>query len=104
MAWKNLIDSRLSDFKKEDEDSDMLLELLYLLMKYRCIEEEVSHQLVMPRNAIKKMKNDEKVRKQLLGSGWRRALLGEQFIEYLKHFDQLSLSINGGTVELKLAS
>lgn len=93
---------RVPKHKKEDEDSDMLLELLYLLMKYRCNEEAVSHQLVMPRNAIKKMKNDEKVRDQLLGSGWRRALLGEQFIEYLKNFDKLKLHIDGGTVQLIL--
>ncbi|MEL6140625.1 MAG: ribonuclease D, partial [Bacteroidota bacterium] len=66
--------------------------------------EEVSHQLVMPRNAIKKMKNDEKFRKSLLGSGWRRELLGEQFIEWLKHFDSLALRIEGGSIELALPS
>lgn len=93
---------RLPRHRREDEDSDMLLELLHLLMKYRCNEEEISHQLVMPRNAIKKMKNDEKVRKQLLGSGWRRELLGEQFIEYLKNFNRLRLKIDGGSVELLL--
>ena len=87
---------------REDDEGDMLLELLYILMKYRCQEAGVSHQLVMPRNAIKKMKNDEKIRKSILGSGWRRELLGEKFIEWLRDFDKLSLSIEGGKIELAL--
>ncbi|MEL6357445.1 MAG: HRDC domain-containing protein, partial [Bacteroidota bacterium] len=95
---------RVPKYEQEDDQADLLLELLYLLMKYRCQEEEVSHQLVMPRNAIKKMKNDEKFRKSLLGSGWRRELLGEQFIEWLKHFDSLALRIEGGSIELALPS
>jgi len=95
---------RVPKYEQEDDKADLLLELLYLLMKYRCQEEEVSHQLVMPRNAIKKMKNDEKFRKSLLGSGWRRELLGEQFIEWLKYFDHLALRIEGGSIELALPS
>lgn len=93
---------RIPKYEKEDEDADMLLELLYLLMKYRCTEEDISHQLVMPRSAIKKMKNDEKVRKQILGSGWRRKLLGEDFIGWLRNFDKLSLKIGGRKIELMI--
>ncbi|PHI20814.1 ribonuclease D [Lewinellaceae bacterium SD302] len=93
---------RVPHYKREDEDDDLLLEFLYLLMKYRCNEEEVSHQLVMPRSAIKKMKNDEKVRKQILGSGWRRELLGEQFIDWLRHFNKLRINIEGGDIKLKM--
>lgn len=91
---------RVPKQQREDEQDDMLLELLYILMKYRCNEAGVSHQLVMPRSAIKKMKNDEKVRKNLLGSGWRRELLGETFIEWLRDFDKLKLRIDGGEIEL----
>lgn len=93
---------RIPKAEREDDEGDMLLELLYILMKYRCQEVGVSHQLVMPRSAIKKMKNDEKVRKSILGSGWRRELLGEKFIEWLRDFDKLSLSIEGGKIELAL--
>lgn len=93
---------RIPKMEREDDEGDMLLELLYILMKYRCQEVDVSHQLVMPRNAIKKMKDDEKTRKSILGSGWRRELLGEKFIEWLKDFDKLSLRIEGGKIELAL--
>ena len=85
----------------EDEDDDMIVELLYLLMKYRATEADISHALVMPRNAIRRMKQDAAVRRSILGSGWRRELLGEDFVEWLKHFDELKLSIEGGKIALK---
>ncbi|MBB4078122.1 ribonuclease D [Lewinella aquimaris] len=85
---------------QEDEEDDMIIELLYLLMKYRAGEADISHALVMPRNAIRRMKQDESVRKALLGSGWRRELLGEDFVEWLKNFDRLKMSIEGGKISL----
>lgn len=86
--------------EREEEEDDMLLEFLYILMKYRCGEQHISHQLVMPRSAIKKMKNDAQVRKSLLGSGWRSELMGENFITWLKDFDKLHLNIEGGHINL----
>ncbi len=86
----------------ETEREDMLMELLYLLMKYRSQEENISHQLVMPRNAIRKMKDDPEVRQLMLGDGWRRELLGEQFSSWLEDFDRLQVKINGGKIEIGL--
>ena len=85
----------------EDEDDDMIVELLYLLMKYRASEADISHALVMPRNAIRRMKQDAAVRRSIMGSGWRRELLGDDFVEWLKHFDELKLTIEGGKIALR---
>ncbi len=85
---------------QEDEDDDMIIELLYLLMKYRAGESDISHALVMPRNAIRRMKQDESVRKAILGSGWRRELLGEDFVGWLSNFDHLAMRIEGGRISL----
>ena len=87
---------------QEDESDDMVIELLYLLMKYRAAEADISHALVMPRNAIRRMKQDEGVRKSLLGSGWRRELLGEDFVNWLKNFDHLTMRIEGGKISLSV--
>ena len=54
----------------------------------------------MPRNAIRRMKQDESVRKAILGSGWRRQLLGDDFVEWLKNFDKLKMRIEGGKISL----
>lgn len=85
---------------QEDEEDDMLIELLYLIMKYRANEAEISHALVMPRNAIKRMKQDPEARETILGSGWRKDLLGPDFVGWLQNFDQLSLKIEGGKIWL----
>lgn len=86
---------------REEEEDDMLIELLYLLMKYRASAAEISHSLVMPRNAIKRMKQDPEVRKKLLGSGWRRELLGDEFVGWIKNFEHLEIKIEGGKISLE---
>jgi len=86
----------------EDARDEVLLELLYLLMKYRCLDEEVSHALVMPRNAIRRMKNDPEVLDSILGSGWRRQLLGKEYVDWLVHYENLGLSIEGGSIAIKM--
>lgn len=86
---------------QEDEEDDMLVELLYLIMKYRASEAEISHALVMPRNAIKRMKQDPEARDTILGSGWRKDLLGPDFVSWLTNFDKLQLKIEGGKISLE---
>lgn len=85
---------------REDEEDDMLIELLYLIMKYRASEAEISHSLVMPRNAIKRMKQDREVREKIIGSGWRSELLGEDFVNWIENFEKLKLKIEGGKISL----
>ncbi|MEM9929639.1 MAG: ribonuclease D, partial [Bacteroidota bacterium] len=86
---------------QDEEEDDMLVELLYLIMKYRAGEADISHALVMPRNAIKRMKQDAQVRQSILGSGWRSELLGSDFVNWLANFEKLSLKIEGGKIWLE---
>ncbi|MEM1215708.1 MAG: HRDC domain-containing protein [Bacteroidota bacterium] len=111
--WINLYQTPVTDEEKavlkrlpkapqEDARDELLLELLYLLMKYRCLEEEVSHSLVMPRSAIRRMKNDPKILDNILGSGWRKELLGTEFVHWLSDYDQLELKIEGGQIGIRM--
>ncbi len=97
---KAIVDS-IKRSSQDDEEDDMLVELLYLIMKYRAGEADISHALVMPRNAIKRMKQNPEVRETILGSGWRSELLGPDFVNWLKNFDQLTLRIEGGKIALE---
>ncbi len=85
---------------QEEEEDDMIIELLYLIMKYRANKADISHALVMPRNSIRRMKQDDKVRQQVLGSGWRRNLLGDDFVKWIKNFENLSMELEGRHVSL----
>jgi ribonuclease D len=91
---------RLPTPPDEDARDEILLSLLYLLMKYRCQEEGISHSLVMPRSAIRNMKNDPAVLESTLGNGWRRQLLGNDFVRWLEHYDHLDLRIEGGQIAI----
>ncbi len=90
----------ISRASREEEEDDMLIELLYLIMKYRASEADVAHALVMPRNAIKRMKQDPEVREKIIESGWRSELLGEDYINWVKNFEDLKLQIEGGKISL----
>ena len=50
------------------------------------------------------MKNDPKVLEKILGSGWRRELLGNDFVDWLKHYDSLDLQITGGQIGIRMPS
>lgn len=86
---------------QEDEEDDMIVEMLYLIMKYRARQADISHALVMPRNSIRRMKQDPSIRQSILGSGWRSELLGEDFMTWIKNFESLSMKIEGGKIILQ---
>ncbi len=95
----------LNQIKKEgneDPREETLLEILYLVIKYRCIEESVAPNMVLPRNVLKIIKNEPEQAEELFGRGWRRELFGETFVEWLKNFDRLGLQMYGDHIELKL--
>ena len=89
---------------QEDPTEEVLLEMLYLLIKYRCMEHEVSPNLVLSRAALKRLIAEPDSSDNPLVNGWRKKLLGEQFVEWLFHFDRLYLDIDGGNIQLKLKS
>ncbi|MEM8584165.1 MAG: ribonuclease D [Bacteroidota bacterium] len=101
-AEEEAVLARIPRYQVEEEDSDMLLDLLHILLKYRSRQEGISHQLVMSKADIKRMRENEALRNRLLGSGWRRSLMGDDFMAYIENFDQLKLEIDGGDVKLKL--
>ena len=101
-AEEKAVLKRLPSAPNDDARDEILLELLYLLMKYRCLDENISHSLVRPRNAIRRMKNDPKILENILGSGWRSELLGGDFVEWLTHYDALDLQISGGQIGLHM--
>lgn len=85
---------------RESENDEALSELLYLILKYRAQEEDISPSMVTSRNSIKRMRYDEEYREEFLKSNWRRELLGKDFIGWLRQIDRLKVRISGGKIEL----
>lgn len=85
----------------EDPRNEALLEMLYLVVKYKCLEENISTNLVLPRSFLKKLKSDAGLEETLF-DGWRSEFLGENFIHWLEQYDQMRLAVNPGEITLKL--
>lgn len=83
----------------ESPEEEILLEMLNLLVKFKCLESGVPAPMVLTRGALTKIKGDEEAIRQHIG-GWRRELLGEKFLEWLANFDRLDLSVDDGRIEM----
>jgi len=88
--------------KGDDPREDMLQELLYLLVKYKCLENDITPLMVMPKNAIKKLQEGDEELERSLKSGWRRELLGDALVDWLQNFDRLDLKVVDNRIELLL--
>lgn len=90
--------------KPEDDDprEEMLQELLYLLVRYKCMELDITPLMVMPKNAIKKLKDGDEELDRSLDAGWRRELLGDALVDWLRNFNQLDLKVVDNRIELLL--
>lgn len=96
--------AKIPDFDTGDEQNeDIIIDLLYLLIKYKCIEEKVATTLVFSKNQLLRFKLDNAYKDECINSGWRRSFLGEDLIEWLEHLDNLRLEINGGKIEIKVS-
>lgn len=94
---------KIPDFDKgDDQNEDIIIDLLYLLIKYKCIEEKVATSLVCSKNQLLRFKLDKDYQNETLGNGWRRIFLGTDMVEWLDNLEDLKLEINGGKIEIRV--
>jgi len=93
---------RINRQEPDDPKEDILIEMLYLLVKYQCLDQQISENLVLPRGLLKKLKSDTELVQELFGDGWRREFLGADFLTWLKHYDQLEVVISNQEIKLLL--
>ncbi len=86
----------------ETPQEEVLIEMVYLLIKYKCMENEVSPNMVLARNMLKKLREDDSLIEDLEKMTWKREFLGDTIFTWMENLDKLKLEINGGNVELKL--
>lgn len=95
--------AKIPDFDKgDDQNEDIIIDLLYLLIKYKCIEDKVATSLVCSKNQLLRFKLDRTYREAAIGHGWRRIFLGDDMASWLDNMEDLKLEINGGKIEIKV--
>ena len=93
---------KLPHDNSDNPKQDILMEMLDLLVRYKCLEEGVSPQLVLPRGALKKMKNDKDYFEESIEIGWRQKFLGAEIASWFKNRRQLKIEFSNGKFELKM--
>lgn len=94
--------NRLPRDNSDNPKQDILMEMLDLLVRYKCLQEGISHHIVMPRNVLKKMKNDKDYFDDEVFSGWRREFLGEEIVSWFKNRRNLEIKFLHGKFELRM--
>lgn len=84
---------RIPSEEEEDPREEIIIDMLYQVIKYKCLEQGISVNIVAPRNAIKKIRAKEDDSMELLGSGWRKEFLGEHFLEWLASATGLDMEL-----------
>lgn len=80
----------------ENPKMDTLMDILNLLLKYQCHEQQIAPELVVNRSNFKKMKVDPNYFDESLDMGWRKELLGEDLINWIKVRTELNIDIVDG--------
>lgn len=94
--------AQIPSFVEEDPEHDLLMEMLHLLIRYKCIQEGVSIDLALPRGVLKKLKADQDFFDSSLSDTWRKEFFGEELIQWVKNRQHLRLEFKSGSFELKI--
>ncbi len=90
---------RIEDLLSPQEE--IMIELLHLLVRQKCLDAEVSPVLVLAKNALKKMKSDVLTRESLSHCNWKKELLGDALVHWLLHPHELEMRVEGGNILIR---
>lgn len=87
---------------RENNADDISIQILHLLMKDKCIRENLAIDMLLNRVEMKKMKLDIHFFDQKLESGWRKEFLGEGMIKWIKQRQNLVIDTTGEQCIIRL--
>ncbi len=111
--WENLFKTPPSPFEKEilsalpdsvpdDPDRDWMHDFLYLMVKKRCNENEISAALLLPKGDFNKLRSAPANFDQSLLDGWRAELLGEELTNWLKTLRPIAVNWKNGVCQISM--
>ena len=93
--------SRIPSEEDISPKEEVLMELLYHVIKYRCLEEDISINMVVPRHILKAIRSNEETARDAIGEGWRKEMLGEYFIQWLASAKEMDLQLKDDRIVLR---
>jgi ribonuclease D len=95
--------ARIPGKEEENPKEDLMMDMLFLLIKYRCFESGVSTNLVIQRNGLKRLHDDDHSVDMELAENWKHEILGNDLIEWLHRINDLEVVFEEGQAVLRLA-
>lgn len=95
----------LKRIQGEEEDNpreEILIELLYLIVRHHCLDSGISSNIALPRNLLRKIQEEPAQARELFGKGWRSELLGARFAQWFEEFQRMNIHILDNRIELRL--
>ena len=86
--------------RSDDPEKDLLFEILYSVIKYKCLESGVAVEIAFPRADFKKIKEDINHADVVFKEGWRQQFFGKTFNSWLKNSKHLHIEIVKQTIQL----
>ncbi|MCB0644217.1 MAG: ribonuclease D [Phaeodactylibacter sp.] len=88
----------------ENPKFELIMEMLHLLIKYRCLEESIADSLVLSRTMLKKLKADPDFVEPSLESGWRTLFLGSDLIDWINNRNRLEINFADHHIAMRMRS
>lgn len=99
-AEEEAVIKRIPVDDKEDPKEKLLMEMLYNIIKLRCMEHDIDVGMALPRGDFKKIKEDPDHAEHLFSHSWRKELFGSTFTEWLQQPDRLRVAIEPNQISL----
>ena len=84
---------RMPSESDEDPKERIIMEMLYQVIKYKCLEQDISINMVVPRGELKKIRADEDDALDVLAVGWRQEMLGAYFLDWLSNANRMKVDL-----------
>ncbi len=92
----------LPAYTPDDPEREWSHEFLYMLVRERCLEHEISAALLLPKGDFNKLKTGAEGFDQNLLQGWRAELLGEELTRWLQLRRRVRLSWPDGHLKIEM--
>ncbi len=98
----------LEKIPRVEEESPMQVlsfDFLHLLIRHRCLSQNIAHSLVLPKSSLRDIVENEDFINGIFNKGWRKELLGDTILTWIREHRPMQFSIEGDKciVEMEMA-
>ncbi len=95
----------LENIPKIEEETPMQVlsfDFLHLLIRYRCLEQNIANSLVLPKSSLREIVESEGFTNSIFNKGWRKELLGDTILDWIKQHRPMQFNIEGDSCIVKM--